>query len=231
MTRSGRLVAVTIGMGLGGLVLAGDGLSDEVRLLLDKAKTGDAQAQFRVATAYDWGRGAPRNGDEAKRWYLASAERGYAEAQNSIGSSLQAENKMSEALAWYQKSAAQDNEVAINNLGYFYDLGLGGLSQDRKKAFELYKKSADLGWYEAMWNLATMYGAGQVGEPDFVMGCAWTLRAQRFAMASDAKFQRMAKGRIAFSESKLSREQMQTCRVEGSAWSPTRVRDNTKAVE
>src|SRR5689334_1325567 len=50
--------------------------------LLAKATTGDAQAQWKVATAYDWGHGVERSDAEAKRWYRAAAEQGYAEAQN-----------------------------------------------------------------------------------------------------------------------------------------------------
>src|SRR6188474_1068561 len=75
---------------------------------------------------------------------------------------------------------------ALNNLAYFYEAGLG-VAQDRQKSFELYSRSADLGWGEAMWNLSGIYGSGQLGEPDLVMACAWTLRAGRFAGPKGAK--------------------------------------------
>ena len=150
---------------------------DEMR---QKAEAGDKEAQFRLGSAYDSGRGVPRDGAEAMKWYLRSAEAGYAEAQNSVGSGLQAEQRYEEARTWYERAAAQGHALAINNLGYLYDLGLG-VKQDRQKGFELYSRAADLGWGEAMWNLANMYGAGQLGAKDLNMACVWTLRAVRFA--------------------------------------------------
>lgn len=44
-------------------------VSSEVKALMVKAEAGDALAQFEVATAYDYGRGAPRDGKEAMKWY------------------------------------------------------------------------------------------------------------------------------------------------------------------
>ncbi len=60
--------------------------------------------------------------------------------------------------------------MAINSLGQLYDLGLG-IAQDRSKGFELYKRSADLGHARAMWNIANMYGAGQLGKVDLFSAC------------------------------------------------------------
>lgn len=123
----------------------GEDLSPEVQALITKAQAGDPDAQFRLATAYDWGRGAPRNGTEAMKWYRMAAERGHAEAQNSVGSGLQAAERYGEALPWYQRAAEQNHALAINNLAYLYDLGLG-VKQNRQKAYELYSRAADLGW-------------------------------------------------------------------------------------
>ena len=113
----------------------------------------------------------------------------------------------------------QENARALNNLAYFYEAGLG-VAQDRSKAFELYSRSADLGWGEAMWNLSGIYGSGQLGEADLVMACAWTVRAGRFAGAKGAKLTAATAERMTQMEPLLSAAQMQSCTEQGEAWSP-----------
>jgi TPR repeat protein len=197
-----------------------DGLSDRVRELLQKAKTGDAAAQFAVANAYDGGLGAPRDAQEAMRWYQAAAEQGLAEAQNSVGSGFQAEKKYAEARIWYERAAAQNHALATNNLAYLYDLGLG-TSQDRQRAFTLYSKAADLGWAESMWNMANMYGAGQLGQPpDLFLACVWTLRAAKFANPEERQLLAHLSRVRPMLERRLSSEQWRSCQDQAQSWSP-----------
>jgi TPR repeat protein len=200
---------------------AQNALSPDVGGLLTKAQAGDATAQFLLANAFDTGRGVSRDSKEAVRWYLAAAEQGHAEAQNSVGSGLQAEKRFAEALPWYQKASEQNHALATNNLAYLYDLGLG-VPQDRQRAHTLYLRAADLGWAEAMWNLANMYGAGQLGgPPDLVTACTWTLRAQRYAEKNDPQLNVLIARVVPVLERKLPSEQMTSCREQAQAWSPT----------
>ena len=220
MQRIGRAIALSFLMAASGWAIAQERLSSDVQELMVKAKSGDAQAQFRLGTAYDYGRGAPRDGKEAMRWYLTSAEQGNAEAQNSVGSGLQAEKRYAEALPWYERSVAQGHALATNNLAYLYDLGLG-VTQDRKRGFELYSKAADLGWAEAMWNLTNIYGAGQLGKPDLVMACAWAVRARRFARSGEQELLSYISRTMPRLERVLSREQLASCKEQGESWAPT----------
>ena len=205
---------------LSSLAFAQDDLSDAVKDLLQRARSGDAAAQFAVANAYDGGQGAPRDGQEAMRWYQAAAEQGHVEAQNSVGSGFQAAKKYAEARLWYEKAAAQNHALATNNLAYLHHLGLG-TSQDRQNAFALYSKAADLGWAESMWNLANMHGAGQLGQPpDLVSACAWTLRAAKYATPEDRQLLTHV-GRVTpLLERRLSPEQLRSCRDQAQSWSP-----------
>lgn len=189
---------------------------DELR---QRAEAGDREAQFRLGVAYDTGRGVTRDRVEAMKWYLRAAEAGYAEAQNSVGSGLQAEKRYEEARKWYERAAAQGHALATSNLGYLYDLGLG-VEQDRHKGFELYSRAADLGWAEAMWNLANMYGAGQLGDKDLDMACVWTFRAVRFADPRDK--QRLAPVfRAAGSfEQSFPRDRLSACKQKSDSWNP-----------
>ena len=202
--------------------LAPEDLSASVRTSLEKAKAGDAAAQFAVAVAFDNGRGAPRNRNEAMRWYKSAAEQGHAAAQNSVGSVLQAEKKYAEARGWYEKAAAQDDARATHNLAALYDLGLG-VAQDRKRAFGLYSKAADMGWAESMWNMANQYGAGQLGQPpDLLAACIWTLRAATFARSEEKHLIARANEVTSMLSRRLSDDQMRSCQLQALSWSPPR---------
>jgi TPR repeat protein len=60
----------------------------------------------------------------------------------------------SEAMTWYERAAAQGHALARSNLAFLYDQGLGA-SQNRRKAFDLYTRAADLKSADAMLNIAT----------------------------------------------------------------------------
>lgn len=194
-------------------------LSSETKALVAKADAGDINAQFSVGSAYDTGKGAPRSAENAMKYYLMAAERGHVEAQNSVGSGLQAEKRYSEALPWYERASAQGHALATNNLAYLYDLGLG-VKQDRQKGFELYTRAADLGWAEAMWNIANIYGAGQLGKSDLVMACVWTVRARKFAAPTENQLIAHTARVMPQLERMLSPDQLVTCKQQGGSWSP-----------
>ena len=207
-----------------GTLWSGDALSQgtspDLTELIQQANAGDAMAQFRLANAYDSGRGAARDAKEAMRWYRAAAELGLAEAQNSVGSGLQAEKRYAEALTWYEKAASQKHAMATNNLAYLHDLGLG-VPQDRLKAFALYGKAADLGLAEAMWNLTNMVGAGQVGQPpDLAAACVWAVKAQRYAAPDERQLQAQLRRVMPEFQRRLTSEQWGACRDQAFAWTP-----------
>lgn len=196
-------------------------LSSETKALIAKADAGDIDAQFRVGSAYDTGNGAPHSGENAMKYYLMAAEKGHVEAQNSVGSALQAEEKYSEALVWFERASAQGHALATNNLAFLYDLGQG-VKQDRRKGFELYSRAADLGWAESMWNIANMYGAGQLGEIDMVSACIWTTRARKYANPNDQRLQSQFNRIMPYLERTLSSENFAICKQKADSWAPKR---------
>jgi hypothetical protein len=197
--------------------------SSETKELIAKADAGDRDAQFKVGLAYDSSTGAPRSRDKAIKYYLMAAEQGLAEAQNSLGSIFQAEKNYTEAKSWYERAAAQNHPMATNSLGYLYDLGLG-VPQDRNKGFEFYSRSADLGWAEAMWSLAIMYGAGQIGKPDMLMACFWTVRAQKYDDHKNPKLSSFLDRAYPKIKNNLSGKDLTTCQQEANTWSPKLVK-------
>ncbi len=194
--------------------------------LMAKAKGGDAEAQFRLGLAHDSGSGVRRSGRKASKYYLMAAKQGHAEAQNSVGSGLQAKRKYGEALVWYERAAEQHHALAINNLAYLYDLGLG-ITQDKQKAFELYSQSAGLGWAEAMWNIANMYGAGEFGEIDLRNACLWTTRASKYASPEDYELLQYLAHAEAYYSGILSADELALCSREAKMWAPITEADDS----
>ena len=191
--------------------------------LLAKAQGGDVDAQFDLAYAYDSGQGTARNEDEALRWYLAAAQKGHIEAMNSAGSILQVNKRFAEALLWYQQAADKKHAQATNSLAYLYDLGLG-VTQDRQKAFALYMRAAELGWAEAMWNIANMYGAGQLGAPaDLTIACVWATRAIRFVDVDEERLRVYLVRHVVAMKRRLSAEQLAACSSQAPDWTPSQV--------
>ena len=196
-------------------------LSAETKALITRAEAGDTEAQYRVGGAYDSGKGAPHDRAAAMKWYRMAAEGGNADAQNSLGSILQEDRKYTDALSWYEKAAAQGHAQATNSVAYLYDLGLG-VPQDRKRGFDLYSQAADLGYAEAMWNLANMYGAGQLGPADLVMACVWSNRASRFAGPNDKRLSVHLMRILPQLEAQLDTEKLASCREQANSWVPSK---------
>ena len=48
-----------------------------------------------------------------------------------------------QAVAWFQKAAAQGDPNGCTGLGMAYEHGIAGLPKDTSKAIELYKKAGD----------------------------------------------------------------------------------------
>jgi hypothetical protein len=62
-------------------VLAAEDIDKRIGVLIEKAESGDAEAQLKLSFAYSKGEGVPKNESEANRLLLKSAENGCAWAQ------------------------------------------------------------------------------------------------------------------------------------------------------
>ena len=82
------------------------------------------------------------------------------------------EQDTKEALAWYNKAAAQENGPAYNSLGNFYREG-NGVKADPNKAFEWYQKGAQVKDAQAMLNLGNCYFYGMGVEKDEKTAVNW----------------------------------------------------------
>ena len=117
--------------------------------LLERAKGGDAEAQFELGVMYYYGDGVPEDEEEAAKWTRLAAEQGHAGAQNNLGLMYDNGNGVrqndEEAVYWYRQAAGQGLAQAQHNLGLMYFYG-EGVRQDREKAVYWYCKAAEQGY-------------------------------------------------------------------------------------
>ena len=82
---------------------------EQLLVLQQEAKDGNAVAQYNLGTMYYSGQGLPRNDEEAIKWYRKAAERGHMKAQYNLGVKYNigegvAKND-AQAVKWYRKAA------------------------------------------------------------------------------------------------------------------------------
>ena len=84
---------------------------DAVKLLEKRAKSGDREAQYQLASLYRSGRGVAADDAIALKWMRAAADQGHAKAQYSMGKMfVSGRGTIADIAAgkvWLQKAAAQ----------------------------------------------------------------------------------------------------------------------------
>jgi len=159
------------------LLFAHSAFSDEsLDSLKEKAKHGNADAQYNLGNMYLTGQDVPRDFAEAKKWYLKAAGQGHADAQYSLGNMYYkgkgSSINIEEAMTWYRKAAEQGHATAQLYLGNIYYEGRV-VKQDYAEAIKWYCQSAKQGYPIAQFRLALMYSEGNSVRQDYVTAYAW----------------------------------------------------------
>jgi len=142
---------------------------DGLRTDSDKAKAGDADAQFSLGMRYYKGDGTQRDYAAAYQWWMKAAEQGHKIAQynlgimNEHGESVPKSDE--EAFKWYSLSAKQKYHSALNKIGEFCRDGRV-LPQSDTKAFGLFEFAAKDNNTLAQYNLGIAYLEGKGCEPN-----------------------------------------------------------------
>lgn len=111
----------------------------------EAAQRGDASAQVRLGSLYEFGNGVPQDDAQAVVWYRKAAEQGNVNGQWALG--CQYENghgvplDYAEAALWYRKAAEQGDAGAQQGLGGLYEFG-HGVQQDYVEAYFWYSLAA-----------------------------------------------------------------------------------------
>jgi TPR repeat protein len=97
----------------------GNQLADEMKTYRVADERGDAQAEFKLASAYYHGKGAPQDLAEAARRYRRAADQGDAAAQyglaNSYSNGIGVPQDNIEPARWYRRYSTGDTYHAPRN--------------------------------------------------------------------------------------------------------------------
>jgi TPR repeat protein len=187
------------------------------------AEKGDAEFQRKLATAYEYGRGVPKNYVTAVEWYTKAAEQGDTYAENSVGDAYYhgrgVPQDYTTAVKWYTKSLEQNPGFILApytevRLGDMYSNGLG-VPQDYATAKTLYVKAA-VHVSHARVALGNLYYLGDGVPQNNILAYMWfdlaiTQGSEKTSIAKDAMKRRssvtkkMVPTQIAEAQ-KLSRE-------------------------
>ncbi len=138
--------------------------------LLEKANSGNADAMYLLAKLYY----AEAQNEDAFPWFCKAAEAGNADAICYMGIF---ENNKEKALTYYLKAIEMGSAMAMSALGQKYLQGLFPVEKDEEKAFDLFKKAAELGNSEGYYWLAMCYRDGSGVEKDFEKAFNYAIKA------------------------------------------------------
>jgi localization factor PodJL len=138
-----------------------------------EAESGNAKAQFALATDYAEGRHMPRDPAAAAQWYRKAAAQGLAPAQLRLAflyqTGLGVQRDLDKARAWYLKAAEQGNVTAMHNLAVL----AADSRPDYATAAQWFKKAAEYGLLNSQFNLALLLSRGLGVQQNLVSAYAW----------------------------------------------------------
>jgi localization factor PodJL len=134
--------------------------SDSLR---KSALTGDANAQFVIATRYLNGENVAPDAAKAAYWYGRAAVSGLAPAQYRMATLYErgtgVERNMQAALSWYERAAALGNVKAMHNAAVI-SAGSDAGAPDYARAFKWFTLAANHGLKDSEFNLAVLVERG-----------------------------------------------------------------------
>ena len=138
----------------------------ELKQLLSKAESGDAEAQNWVGIFYTQGE-VPKDLEEGARWLLKSAEQGYAPAQLAFGLMSRLENP-AVGERWMLRAGEQGDTAAQFWLGVAYEQNWFG-TVDFQEAIKWFRKAAEGGNPDAQVELGERYEEGEGVEQNYAL--------------------------------------------------------------
>jgi TPR repeat protein len=150
------------------------------RLLLPKAKEGNAVAQNALGVLYRNGWGVKTDYSEALEWFRRAAAQGNLWAQVNVGQMYGqgqgVDRDFGEEAKWYRGAAEQGFPPAQSLLGAMYARG-DGVSQNWGEAMRWYRKAADQGDALAQSRVGLMHAEGQGTPKDYAAAEIWFRKA------------------------------------------------------
>lgn len=138
-----------------------------------KAEAGDAEAQYWLALAYQYGRGIERNAEQAFSWLESAAQQGHVKATYLLGGYLHegfgCRDDKNKALSLLKKAAQKGHHEAKCKLGIWYKNGHEPvLEKNLNKAVSLFYSAAKAGSPFAHYELAMLSQRGEFLASDYM---------------------------------------------------------------
>ena len=134
--------------------------AEQVQVLERLWQRGFSLAAYQLGKCWRDGRGVLPDDEQAELCFRRAADAGYDFAQYALGKLLQSQNRMDEAVSWYEKATAQGNACAAYCLGKLYLEGKD-VPKDIPKAVAYLTDSAEHGNQYAQYILGKLYLTGQ----------------------------------------------------------------------
>ena len=164
--------------------------AEKIEQLKKATEGGYSHALVNLGIAYEDGKGAAVDFEQARRFYEKALAAGISVAARNIGylheKGRGVKQDFGEARWWFEKAADGGSIRAMTLLGYYYEMGQGG-ARDYVKAFKLYQRAANAGDEIAMYNLAAAYQSGRGVRRDMREAMNW------YEKSAAAGYQKAAK--------------------------------------
>ena len=146
------------------------------------AARGDVRAGYEVARRFSYGLGVPKDLDQAIKWYMQGASKGFAPSQYRLATYYERgrgiEKNLGRAKVWYQRAAMLGNVKAMHNLAVI-STALEKEDTDYKTAIYWFKHAANRNLADSQFNLAILYQNGVGLEKNLVESYKWFSLAAR----------------------------------------------------
>lgn len=146
--------------------------AEQVRALERLWEGGFPKAAHQLGRCWRDGLGVLPDDEQAQLWFRRGAEAGYAFSRYALGRLLETRKQTEEAVACYEKAAAQGNPAAAYRLGKLYLQG-ELVPKDVPKALEYLTASAKEGNPLAQYTLGKLYLMGKDVERDREEAYRW----------------------------------------------------------
>lgn len=146
--------------------------AEQVQTLERLWEGGFPAAAHQLGRCWRDGLGVLPDDEQAQLWFRRGAEAGYAFSRYALGRLLETRKQTEEAVACYEKAAAQGNPAAAYRLGKLYFQG-ELVPKDVPKALEYLTDSAKEGSPFAQYTLGKLYLMGKDVKPDREEAYRW----------------------------------------------------------
>ena len=138
-------------------------------LVQEQALQNDANCQYLMGRFCEYGDNVKDVPDSGLYWYQQAAAQHQADAQHALGECYEnglwkVEKDLTQACAWYEKAAGQNDARALCRLGF---LSYEGIPNSLGDAFACFQKAAQLNDAEALYELAGYYMDGDEVPQDY----------------------------------------------------------------